>query len=179
MNAKTQYARKVLGENQVVLLFVSGDRYNTTLLDFLKAAVKDYTKILYVALNRPASKIASEMAKRGLDTAKFHFIDAITEDAKICRKMDNCDSVSANELVELSVKIGEVISRVKPDIVLLDSFHLMLAYQDISVVTRLAHDIIAKIDISGCKGLFPIVAARKESTLARDLEMFVDEVAEI
>ncbi len=179
MNARISNAKKVVEENQVVLLLVSGDRYNSALLDFLKVISKDCQRVLYVALNRPASKIASEMANRGIDINRFHFIDAVTEDAKICRRMDNCDSVSANELVELSVKIGEVIARVKPDIVLLDSFHLMLAYQDISVVTRLAHDIIAKIDISGCKGLFPIVAARKESTLARDLEMFVDEVAEI
>lgn len=172
-------AFEALKSSQVTLLLVPGESYNSSILKTLKKASKRYSKVLYVALNRPASKIVSEFKKAGIDPARFYFIDTVVDGMKACKRMKNCESVGANELVELSVRIGEVIGRIKPDLVIVDSFHTMQAYQEREVIARLAHDLIAKIDTSGCKGLFPLLAADRDAPLTKDLEMFVDYVAEL
>ena len=80
------------------------------------------------------------------------------------------------ELTDLSIRIGQVLATKKPQIFVFDSFHTMKAYEDNDVITRFAHDLIARLGISNCKTILPVVSADADSPLTRDLEMFVDEV---
>lgn len=171
--------KSAIKKNQVILLVLPGETYNDTLLDILKGLSKEYSEIIYVTLNRPVMKILKEFKKHKIDEDKFYFIDTVTEDSKFCKSLKKCEFMPIEELVELSVKISELLKKLHPQVFILDSLHTMQAYQDKGTTSKFAHDLMAKLDVTECKGIFPIVLGDKEAPLTKDLEMFVDEVIEL
>jgi hypothetical protein len=177
--AKMEKVLNAVEGNQTVLMLVNGKKYNSLLLDLIKSLVSHKSKVLYVTLNRPASKLIAEFEKRGIKKDLFYFIDVISTDIKFCEPLKNCEYVAPNELTELSIMINDALAKWKPSLFILDSFHTMQAYQETDVIGRFAHDVIAKLDTLDCKGIFPMVAADRDEPLTHDLEMFVDYVLEV
>jgi len=179
MKSRCEKAFKLILENQVTLIFIKDECYNECLIELLCKLSKTFKDIVYITLNRPCAKVLKDFNKNKIDSSKFCFIDVISTDIRVSEKIENCTYVSHKDLVTLSVTISEILAKRKPQLLILDSFHTMLSYENKDVVTRFAHDLIAKLDISDCKGLFPTLKADRDAVLTHDLEMFVDKVSQI
>jgi len=174
--ANIEKITKAVAENQITMVLLPGESYNHDLRDLMGSLSETHSMILYVTLNRPCQKIIKEFEAKDIDVNRFHFIDTVSKEIKSDVHIENCDYIMQKELTDLSITLGQLLATKKPQIFVFDSFHTMKAYEENDVITRFAHDLIARLGVSNCKTVLPIVSADQDSPLTRDLEMFVDEV---
>ena len=177
MNTPNELA--TVDKSQITMLLIDGQTYNSKMIGILKYLSTHYDQIAYVTLNRPCSKIIREFEKYGMDKSKFSLISIAPKDISVCDETIGCEYVEPGELTDLSIKIRDKLDHLKPDVFIFDSMHTMLAYQDITSITKFAHDMILKIGTTKTKAIFPLVLGEKNSALTNDLEVFMDEVVEI
>lgn len=170
---------KSLSSNQVNLLLIPGKSYNSSLMEVLSAFLEEYERVVYVTLNRPATKILDELQKRGNGHERICFIDVISKDIKLTSPLENCHYVSTKELTGISITISECLESWHPSLFVFDSFHTMQAFEERDTIARFAHDLIARLDTTNCRCVFPMLLSDEDDPLTKDLEMFVDAVVEM
>lgn len=165
--------------NQIVLVVISKSEYIPKSLDVTRIVEKNFTKICYVALNKPYNSIVMGMKNNNIDPSKFYFIDVLTATVETPVKVDNCTFVeSPNAITDLSLSFSEAMLQHNCDNALFDAISTLIIHQGESSVVKLAQNLMTKIRVSGKKAVF-ITLKEDSDTLIKDLTMFVDSIVNL
>ena len=168
---------KGMEANQIVLIIIPNEIYSDAIMDIAKQLSGKYKNICYVSLNKLYNSLIAALEKKGVNTGKFYFVDAITKTAdpnfdggKKCK----CVS-SPSHLTEISLEISAGLKDNKPDCLLLDSLSTLLIYQKDEVVTQFVHSLVARLRSANCTTFFTALEGDTQRNLIKQLGMFVDK----
>ena len=162
-----------MGADQVVMVVIPALKYNEKISEVLKAV--NEARIVYVTVNKPHGTILQNLKKEHVDTGGISFIDAT---GKKGENEPNCVRVdSPTDLIQLEIKIFEVIKEKKPNVVVFDSITTLAIYNDELSVLKFVHRLATKIRDTESKLLLPCLG--DNSTLVKDSSMFADAVISI
>jgi hypothetical protein len=171
---------KEINENQNLLFVIPKGIYQNQLIEIVRSVAGNSKKIAYVSFNQPYTSLMSNLQKSNIDTGKFYFVDTVTSSVQKPQPANNCIFVSSpNALTEISVAFSKALNEQKCDGSLFDSLSALLVYESANSIIQLTHNIITKLKISNCKGIFITLKEDVSSELMKDLYMFVDKVVEL
>lgn len=165
-------------KHKTVSLVFSVKNYSTAINEVVTSLSKNYTKILYVSLNRLYNPLKRKMQQDKIDTSKFIFIDCVTKTAVAQpEEHDDCTYVSApNALTETSIAITKSVQKHYPDVVIFDSLSTLLIYENPMIVSQFVHSLTNKMNAFGVNLVFTILDGEKEKPLISDMSMFLEKV---
>jgi hypothetical protein len=171
--------RKDFSENQIVLVTMPKERYNSVMPEIQEGADKSSAKIGYITINKPFNSIIANLAKININKSKFYFVDAITATVEAPPIVDNCFFVSSpTALTDISLAFSSLLSDKACDIVVFDTISTLGIYQDLGSVVRFAHNLITKVRVTSKRAVF--IALKEDSeVLIKDLNMFVDKIIDL
>jgi archaellum biogenesis ATPase FlaH len=165
---------------QILVLVIPAEEYQTYLPAIVRQIGREFKNILYVSLNKPYESILEMISENDLDSGKFTFIDGITKTADIPVEDTGCVFISSpSSLTELSLGISNLIEGREYDFMLFDSLSTLLVYESQAVVSKFLHFIIAKLRLRGVNTVFTCLNVDVETTLMKDLNMFVDRIVSV
>lgn len=170
--------KKEKGNDQIVLLIIPNELYSEQVTDISKQLADNYKNICYVSLNKLYNVLLRSFEDNKIDIDRFFFIDTITKTTiPSVAATGQCTYISSpSALTELSINITKVLNTGKFDVILFDSLSTLLIYNEGSVITRFMHDLMGKIRIAECKGIFTCLEGDVDTPTIKDLGMFVDKV---
>ncbi|MEM3373980.1 MAG: hypothetical protein QXE31_02045 [Candidatus Woesearchaeota archaeon] len=171
--------KEEIKNSDINLIIGSKSNYIENINFILKEINFISNKIGYITLNKPYTKILSDIQKLNLDKNKFFFVDAITATVSSPPIVDNCVFVSSpSALTEISVSFSTLVQEKNADLIFFDTISTLIIYQDIGQVIKFAHNIITKARVLGKKAIF-LTLKEDSETLIKDLNMFVDKIIEL
>ncbi|ODS39551.1 MAG: hypothetical protein A7315_10920 [Candidatus Altiarchaeales archaeon WOR_SM1_79] len=156
-----------LDDSHIVMAVIPDMEYEEGLVRVAGILSKNYTKILYISINKPYEKLVGKFEKDGVNPDKFYFIDCITKTVKDVLPIKNCTYVSSpRALDEIKTSILEVLKKQRIDVALIDSPHMD--------VLKFMHFLTIGIINTNSKGIFPF---QKEGvgSIRRSIRMFTDK----
>ena len=152
--------------------------YPVMVNDLVKILAENYSKILYVSLNRLYSPLKRKMQQDKIDTSRFLFVDCVTKTAVAQpEEHEDCIYVSApNALTEISIAITKTVQTHYPDIIVFDSLSTLLIYESQMSSSQFVHSITNKMTAFGVNACFTILNGEKEQQLIKDMNMLLDKV---
>lgn len=161
-------------EHQSILLIVSSENYNKTIIDILKR-VKDKS-VCYVTLNKTVDSLKEILTKNKVNYNKIAFIDAITKTIKKAPdQSDKCYFVSSpGALTELSIAINSFLKQ-NFDYIILDSLTNLIIYEKKAPVAKFISSLNSKIKETKTKAVFLALELKEENDLISETGMFVDK----
>ncbi len=167
--------KKSIKENDVMMLVIPNQNYAGSLGSVAKTMSKTFNKICYISLNKPRESLINGFKKKGVDTEKFFFIDAVGKGTS----SDDVSYVSSPKaLTELNIAIIKALSGVV-DSSLFDSLSTLLIYEEPSTVIKFSHSIISAFRNKKIKAVLTCLGGDAKSDLIKDLSMFVDKVIKL
>ena len=135
-------------------------------------------RICYISLNKPYKAMVTTFQSEGLDTDRFHIIDAVTRMAMPNPKaVDNGTYVtSPSALGEIYNAFSNLLEQEDFGAVILDSISTILVYEQPGTVIKFLHMLITKASVKGCHGAFICLKEDTNPQLLRELNMLVDVV---
>ena len=169
---------KALDESQSVLLLVSGRDYSEAVLE--TARQLSGGKVCYVTLNKTFKALDESLARSGVDTSAFFFIDAILPTLTgETPKDERCAFVtSPASLTELAIAISSALGKGYGYLVF-DSLTNLLVYEGKAPVAKFLSGLVNKIRRSKTKAVFLALAIDQHSELIEEASMFVDRVIDL
>ncbi|MBS3164415.1 hypothetical protein J4439_03215 [Candidatus Woesearchaeota archaeon] len=163
-----------------ILTLVPFDGFVPIMTGIVKGVYRDTgeKKICYISLNKPCKALIATLQGEGLDSTRFHIIDAVTKMAVAAPKpIEGCSFVSSPAaLSELYATFSQLIEQEDYGALILDSVSTILVYEHGSVVIKFLHMIITKASLKGCHGAFICLKEDMDKQLLRELNMIVDVV---
>lgn len=173
--------KKEIGFNSSVTLVIPNEVYIKTITDIAKQLSLNYSRILYVSLNKIYMPLVKALQANNVDISKFFFIDGITKTA-IADPGDipNCYFVSGpDKITELGIAIQKVVTLQKSEVLLFDSLSTLLVYKNVQIVKQFVHSIVGQVSASNCVVLTTCLEGNIENDLIKDLSMFVDNIVHL
>ncbi|MEM2138670.1 MAG: hypothetical protein QXM96_00790 [Candidatus Woesearchaeota archaeon] len=171
--------KKDINDFDILLLISSKLNYSENIIQIIKESNNISNSIGYITLNKPFTKITSDLGKIGIDKDKFFFVDAITSTVMAPPIVSNCIFVSSpSALTEISVSFSSLVQEKNVDLIIFDTISTLIIYQDIGQVIKFAHNLITKARVLGKKTIL-LTLKEDSETLIKDLNMFVDKVIEL
>jgi KaiC/GvpD/RAD55 family RecA-like ATPase len=134
-------------EKNVFLFVVSPENYGlvcTLIADYLTRELR--LEGIYITLNTGYSKATDTMKKKGIDTAKLFFVDAVSKSTGKTIKSDNCSLVEGPQsLTELSMAIATTAASGKYSFLVMDSINVLLLYNDLKTTEKFSHYLISRM----------------------------------
>ncbi|MBI4154247.1 hypothetical protein HY501_02845 [Candidatus Woesearchaeota archaeon] len=163
-----------LKRGRAILLQVPQDAYYENVLDIVSRLSGQFGSFCYVTVNKSALSLRNDFKERELDLKRFTFIDSISGDISSADKNTVYVSSPSN-LFRISLAITNALQDKKVEILLFDSLSTLLAYNSSNLVVQFAQAMINKVRSEDVAGLF-LMPKMEESSLLKDLSMFVDAV---
>jgi KaiC/GvpD/RAD55 family RecA-like ATPase len=171
--------RIFLGGEQVFMVSVPANRYPRMMDELMEAVAKHRKKTCYVSLDKPHSTVEMIFKRHGVDPGKFFIVDASSSATEVMEKKDNVNFVARpNTMTELNRKIGAVHRKRKFDLVLLDSISTLLTYKEAEILEFLL-TLISRFRASKAQMVFLVSDEDKDSSIVKNLSMFVDAVVDL
>jgi len=169
-----------VSKSKFLLVIIGEEQYLMELHKIVKSVIKAHSKICYVCLNRPYKEVIDELMSKGIDTAKFFFIDTLSSHYTTEGGNKNCIILQEPiRLLNIREAIRSAIEKEKCSVVLFDTFSTMLAYESNFEIVRFAHNVMTE---GRNKGYKIFIVLREENVskenirrLAKDLSMFADK----
>lgn len=170
--------QKELNEGRTLLAVIPTREYAATVNSLLKQLNKDYSRIMYISLNKLITPLRREMEAQGLQLDKFSFIDGITKTAiPNPPTIHNCTYIpSPDDLTKLGIATTKVLQTFDPDCLFFDSLSSLLIYEDPGVVNQFVHSLVNKVNAYGTRAVFTCLDGQKEEEVVRGLSLILDRV---
>ncbi len=168
---------KELEESKAVLLLMPGTEYNEISMDIAKQLSSK--RVGYITLNKTFPAIQENFEKKGIDTKKFVFVDAISKTIKEIEDSDQCYFVSSpGALTEIAIKISKLL---KQDMgyIIFDSLTNLLVYQKKAPVGKFVSNTVAMVQETKSKAIFYAIKVKEHEILIEETSMFVDRVIDM
>jgi KaiC/GvpD/RAD55 family RecA-like ATPase len=171
----------------ITLLNAPIERYMDVNVEAIRVLIEDLGfQGIYITVNTPYSELVSEFSKRGLDTSKLKFIDAISqmygqkaEDTNQCKFVQGPLSITSivKTVREFIPKIKKPSSKV---FVFIDSITTVLLYNHLPRTVRFSKFLTEDLRKTKVNGIMVSVAAGMTSErLIKEVKEFCDEVIDI
>jgi KaiC/GvpD/RAD55 family RecA-like ATPase len=167
-----------LSENKTTLLIIPSEEYNSFIVGIAKQVSKN--KVIYVTLNKTYESLKEIFNKKGVNTEKMFFIDAISKTIKKTPdQTPDCYFInSPGALTDLSLIISKLLD--EPfDYLLFDSLTNLTIYEKKTPVAKFLAGLVNKIEESKIRALFYALNVGQQDELIKECEMFVDEVVDL
>jgi archaellum biogenesis ATPase FlaH len=174
----------VIGQDSsgIVMTVSDAEKMNQFTIKTLEYLVNERKMAgVYVTINRPYSKILSELQAKNIDTNSVIFIDALTKtvggsaiNSEKCLYLNHI-----NDLTELGIIITsamKALSSKERYFVLIDSITTMLIYNDPQAVSKFLHFITAKFRLLNANGIFIGHRTEKLDSFYSQITVFCDRV---
>ncbi len=166
---------KEITKNKIILFLVPKEDYQVELLRISRNVADNFgKKIAYVSLNKPTETIIDNLKKNNIDTKKFLFIDAVAKKSK--SDQDAVCISSLKNFEKFKGELNKILEKEKIKCLIFDSLSTMLIYQDENIIVKFTHDLITNLIEDGACGEFMCLSEDVDSTLIKDVSMFVDKV---
>jgi len=167
-----------INSNNVTLVVVPNNNYNSSVLNFVKKL--DKKSFGYVSVNKGYSALIESFKNKKINLKNFFFVDCVTKTITEPKKVDNCIYVSSPKaLTELSLATTKLIMA-GFDGVILDSLSTMLIYHKPKEISRFVHSIINKTrENTNLHLILTLSSKDQDSELFKEVEVFVDQVVEL
>lgn len=164
---------------KMILLVVAGKDYPGDTLEVTRQVSQKHRKVCYVTLNRRGRPLCEKLERYGIRTDNFCFIDVASSPGDGVIDRSHKSIFSLNNLTELSLVISEALRDYHPSYLIFDSISTLQAYQKPDVIIKFVHFVINNLREHGCGAVFMLPYDREDSTLIRDLGMFVDKTVHL
>ena len=170
--------QKIVNEGELSVLVISNNTYMKKIGDIAKHLGKNYKAICYVSLNKMYDALDSSLKKQKIDTSRFLYIDGVTKSVKKnVGKEKNCIYISTPQaLTELSIAINKVIGSGQFDALLFDSLSTLLIYNKAESVCKFIHTFTNKVRAQNMTAIFTALSSDTETSVLKELGMYVDAV---
>lgn len=165
--------KKVLKENQSIVLVCKKAGPEETVIDICSDLKKSFRKICVVTVNKPFSFWIKKFAENKIDSSKFHFIDCISASSMEQIPSKQCNYISSpTALTELAIVLNNLSK--DTDLIILDSFSGLAYYNDSFLTFRFMNSITAKFRKNSLKSICLVVGETKKELIS-DMSLFSDK----
>jgi hypothetical protein len=169
--------KKVLKENQSVVLVCKSDGPEETVLNICSDLKKSFKKICIVTVNKPCSFWIRKFVEKNIDSSKFYFVDCISASSMEQVPSKQCNYISSPKaLTELAIALNGLPKDV--ELVILDSFSGLTYYNDPFITFRFMNSITARFRKNSLKSICLVVGEAKKELIS-DMSLFSDKTITI
>jgi len=167
----------------VLLYLVSAESYAKTNTQIIKNLVQEKgLKGIYITINRPYQNLIEMFSRKGIDTDKIFFIDAITKvtggkevDVKNCVFLD-----SPTNLTDIAIAMRQAVNFMEGEkFIFVDAISTLLIYNNDQSVIKFAHFIIGRIRDWKAEGIIISILKDMDEKLKSQLTEFCDSKIEV
>ncbi|MCX6803825.1 MAG: hypothetical protein NTY48_04625 [Candidatus Diapherotrites archaeon] len=178
IDLKIKSVFEVLPQTFVIILILPRTQQEQRDMRLMKYFLDKGLKGIYISLNKSSNELTQEMKRKGVDSSKIFFIDAITSmiDGKKAIGENFSYLESPNNLVELSVELDHAIESLgdAKGFVILDSITTLVMYNKDVAVEKFLHSLTQKIRDHELKGIL-FAAESTNNDILDTLSQFCDD----
>jgi hypothetical protein len=169
--------------NKLILLLLRDEQYAGRLLEIVESVKRTGNRICYVCLSKPYADVVESLKEKGIDTAPFLFIDALSSHYRKQEPRSDCIFLdSPSDLQGIRSALETAIEKHNCSVLLFDTFSSLLIYQESFQVLKFAHSLTSEKGMNVAK-IFIVLksgpAPEGSEAFLNDLKMFADKTVEI
>jgi hypothetical protein len=177
MTGLAQSLKKELKGSEIVLVSMASKSYRDRLKELVDFSMGKYEKICYITVNDPYESIAGKIGVSG--KGKVFFIDCVTSTIKPPEDKPGVSFVSSpRAFTEISIALKKAMKSEKTDFAIMDSISALMVYEKSVAVLKFIHSLILTCREGTMGAAFVILKEDVDSSMLKDLTMFVDKVVE-
>lgn len=140
--------KSLIEDGQIIILKIEGENYNQVVAEILKTTLPEYSKCIYVSINKPYSFLSRFFPKNQVDSSKITVIDCISEimslKEKAVKNLIVCEGPS--NFTQISIAIEEAAKSISTSkLLILDSISTLLIYSSEKNVAKFLEFLISRL----------------------------------
>jgi len=180
MNLRREVARM---DRSIVLILHSGKNNLSIMVDMLYI-LTNHENIpgVCVSVVRPYDSLEPALEKKGVDTDKIIFIDAVTRTIKEAEDTARCIYVdNPKKLIDINLYIDAALAAITFDekFVFFDSLSTLAIFNQIKDLERFFYFLTSKMRVNSVKGIFLSLNKDKDKGAIKEVTKYCDRIIEI
>ncbi|MBI5064603.1 hypothetical protein HZA97_00060 [Candidatus Woesearchaeota archaeon] len=167
---------KELENKQHVVVSCSASEYAKFMDVLINKISKNFKKICFITVSKPASVLLKDFQNKGMDTSKYLFIDCTPGKSIKVKEATNIVYLpSPTSLTELAITLSY---SEKVDLVIIDSLSSLLMYNTAFILIKFLHSVISMNKSVKTKILLTILSEDLNGIML-DLALFCDAIIKV
>ncbi len=168
-----------LKDSNNIVVKVSEGFYRDSVSGLNKSLGERYDKICYVSIARPVTSVIKDLKAGDVDLKNHYFVDCVSKKRNLREELRNTVYVeSPSSLTKIHIGISKLMREHDTGLIFFDSISSLLIYNNGSDALGFLNNLMNEIRGTDTKGVYLIMRNDFESRLAKELEIFADEITD-